>query len=139
MASVWGTPIPDKPAFQYWKCSDCPWTCDLTNPKDPQKREAEAVARFKKHHCAEYNAVVRRTRFVQPERQIRRDTQIRSASTDRADRTKTLESEARARSLWLELYDSRADHEEIEDAACDLHSSRLARVVREIYRLAHPK
>lgn len=133
MSSVWGSPIPDKPAFQYWKCSDCPWTCDLTNPRDPQKREAEALARFKKHNCAEYNAAARGTRLVQPEQRIR------SVSADRVDRRKTLESEARARALWLELYDSRADHEDKEDAACDLHNSRYAQVVKEIYRLTHPK
>jgi hypothetical protein len=123
MSSVWGSPIPDEPAFQYWKCSDFPWTCDLTNPRDPHKREAEALARFKKHNCAEYNAAAARG----------------SRPADRADRMKTLEGEARARALWLETYDSRADHEGKEDAACDLHSSKYARVVKEIYRLNNPK
>ncbi len=135
MLSVRGSPIPDQPAFQYWKCSDCPWTCDLpaSYPRNPRGREAEALERFEKHSCAEYNAIVRGISPVQPERRIR------PASADRADRIKTLEEEARARSLWLEMYDGREDHEKKEDAASELHSSRYARVVREIQRLGRPK
>jgi len=71
--------------------------------------------------------------LVQPEQRIR------SADANRADRIKTLEEEAGARSLWLEMYDSREGHEEKEDAASELHSSRYARVVKEIHRLGHPK
>jgi len=135
MSSVWGSPIPDKPAFQYWKCSDCPWTCDLPPryPRNPQGREAEALSRFKTHNCAEYNGIARGTRLVQPEQRIR------SASANRADRIKTLEEEARARSLWLEMYDGQEGHEEKEDAAGDVHSSRYSQVVKEIHRLGHPK
>jgi len=135
MTSVWGSPIPDKPAFQYWKCSECPWTCDLPAhyPRNPRGREAEAMARFEKHSCSEYNAIARRPRWVKPEQRIR------SVPANRMDKIKTLEEEARARSLWLEMYDSREGREEKEDAASELHSSRYARVVKEIHRLANPE
>jgi len=91
------------------------------------------MARFEKHSCSEYNAIARRPRWVKPEQRIR------SVPANRMDKIKTLEEEARARSLWLEMYDSREGREEKEDAASELHSSRYARVVKEIHRLANPE
>ncbi len=133
MTSVWGSPIPDKLAFQYWKCSDCPWTCDLLAryPRNPQGREAEALARFKKHSCVEYNAAARGTLSALRGPQL--------ASTDQAGRIKTLESEVCARALWLELYENRPIHREKEIVAYCSHSEQYEQIIKEIHHLANPK
>lgn len=52
----------------------------------------------------------------------------------------TLEAEARAIKLWLDVYEEkRANHERGEDAAYKLHRSRYEKIVKEIHRLSHPE
>ena len=65
-------------------------------------------------------------------RQVRSEARL-------VDRIKTLEVEARGRALWREEYENRANHEEEEVTAYELHSSRYERIVKEIHRLAHPQ
>jgi hypothetical protein len=57
-----------------------------------------------------------------------------------ASRIRTLELEARAIKLWLEIYEEkRSTHEEDENTAYDLHRERYEQIVKEIHRLARPK
>jgi hypothetical protein len=60
MNAVWGGPIPDKPACQRWKCSDCPWIFEMLGiyrTSDLPKWERKAQKAFDKHDCANLNAI----------------------------------------------------------------------------------
>jgi hypothetical protein len=55
-----------------------------------------------------------------------------------AGRIKTLEDEARAIKLWLEIHEGRSNPDEKEIAAYEVHWARYQKIVKEIYRLAPP-
>lgn len=62
MNSVWGGPIPGKPACQRWECSDCPWVFEMLptyRHSELPKWERKARKEFEKHNCAELNALAR--------------------------------------------------------------------------------